>query len=89
MPNIKTQIVNANGITIATSNGKTFNITSAAILAYYAGTTGTVAARRALTIAWIQQQIETACGVDQVPQTKVTVDFDETTGIPQSLKTTS
>lgn len=67
MPNIREQRVDADGIYIVASDGRTFSLTRAEAIAHFKSETGTRAKKRAATIQWVKQSIETALGAEQVP----------------------
>lgn len=67
MPNIREQRIDADGIYIVASDGRTFSLTRAEAMAHFRGQTGTRAKKRAATIDWVKQSIESALGAEQVP----------------------
>lgn len=67
MPNIREQRIDANGIYIVASDGRTFSLTREDAVAHFKSQTGTRAKKRTATIQWVKQSIETALGAEQVP----------------------
>jgi hypothetical protein len=88
VPNILGQRIDNTGIWVKGSNGNEINLTKADIRARYLLETGSAAARKAKTIAWIQTQIETAIGDHLVPAANVRVDFRDSDGEPLDLELT-
>jgi hypothetical protein len=81
MPNISSQLLNQSGITIASSNGNNFTITAAQIRALYLIAVAANAITAMATVRYqIASQIQAALGSDQVSSSKVTIDFDNSTG---------
>ena len=99
MPNIRKQIVGdlsdlggafvgVVGLHITVSNGNTWTITKADIVAIFQAQTGTLAARKAATIAAIKSQAQAALGAAMLDTTAVTVDVNTATGDPVTLAVT-
>jgi hypothetical protein len=78
MPNVRSQEVTNQSITITASDGRTFSVTKAEIQAFLATQGGNAAARKAATIAWVKANIQTALGVEQCPVALTTFDFSVT-----------
>ncbi len=77
MPNIRSQEVTRDGLSIVASDGRSFAITRAEIIAFFQAQTGTRTQRRNATIAEIKARIEAALGAEQVPASALGFDFDD------------
>lgn len=86
MPNIRSQRVDSTGISIVASDGRSTTITKAQIQAFYQSTNGNAASRKAQTITWAKQQIESALGAEQVPQAILNIYIDTNLGELTSLQ---
>lgn len=91
MPNLRSQIVGPldalggayigrRGLHMVASDGRTFTVTRAEIVANFLSQTGTVPQRKIKTLLWLRQSVRDALGVEQVDTTNITVDIDESTG---------
>lgn len=76
MPNVRSQEVTKNGITIVASDGRVFSVTRAEIVAFWQTRGGSAASRKSATISWVRDNIVAALGAEQVPAVLVTMDFD-------------
>ena len=86
MPNIRSQALTANGLTIVASNGRSITVTKEDIRARFLIETGTNAQRQTKTITWFKSQIETALGAEQVPTAAITADVNTATGSPTNFE---
>ena len=86
MPNIRSQTLTVNGLTIVASNGRSVAVTKENIRARFLVETGTNAQRKTKTITWFKSQIETALGPEQVPTAVITADVNTATGSPTSFE---
>lgn len=78
MPNIRSQSVSKDGITIVSSDGRSFSVTRAQVIARFGAETGNRAQRRTKTLAWMKTAIEAALGSDQVRLADIReLDFDD------------
>jgi len=77
--------VGKRGIYILASDGRSGVLTAGQIKNHFDGEVGTVAQRKAATIAWIKQQAVNALGAEQVPDTSIIVDFLTSDGSPLKL----
>ena len=79
MPNIRSQLVEDNTITIVCAgNGNVCTLTKAQLQTFYNTTTGTAAARKAAVIVWGSQQLAAQSGGELTPE-KITIDFSDVT----------
>lgn len=78
MPNVRSQSVDKDGITIVASDGRVFSVTRAQIMAFWQAQTGGAPSRKSATIDWVKTNMEAALGPEQVPSTLATFDFDTT-----------
>lgn len=81
MPNLRSQSIDANGLTLVASDGRSITLTRAQVVAHFQAETGSRAARLAATIAWVKASIETALGPEQVPASSLDFDFDDVAGL--------
>lgn len=87
MPNLRSQSLTPDGITLTGSDGRTVTITKAQIIALYQTTSGSASSRKTQTLALVRDSIQTALGAEQVPTAKVTgLDFDPADGAPTKLE---
>lgn len=86
MPNIRSQILNTDGITIVASNGKTFSVTRSEIRTNFLSQNGNLASRRTKTIQWLKDNIVSSLGSEQFDFNKITADFSESDGSPTRLE---
>ena len=82
---LRSQKLDATGIEMTASNGKTFTMTAAQVRARFLIETGTVAQRGVKTITWLKQEIVNALGADQIDLAGLDFDFDRATGRPLKL----
>jgi hypothetical protein len=83
VPNIRSQEVTNNSLTIVASDGRTFTVTKAEIQTFAAAQGGNAAARKAATIAWVLANMQTAIGAEQIPSALVTFDYDAANALAQ------
>ena len=81
MPNLRSQSIDANGLSLVASDGRSFTLTRAEVIAHFQTETGGRAARLAKTIQWAKDSIEAALGPEQVPAFLVDFDFDDVQGL--------
>lgn len=81
MPNIRSQSLTSNGLTLVASDGRSVSITRADVIAHFQSETGTRAKRLAATIQWVKDSIEAALGPEQVPALLADFDFDDVQGL--------
>jgi hypothetical protein len=74
----RSQIANKDGLEIVASDGTTYAITRAQVLAIYQAQTGNAASRKAATIAIIKQQMADAFGLSQFDPLTCDLDFSAT-----------
>lgn len=80
MPNLRSQSLTREGITLVGSDGRTYSVTRPELVARFQLETGTPAQRKTKTLTWLRGQIEAALGPEQVPAALVDVDFDTADG---------
>lgn len=81
MPNLRSQSLDANGLSLVASDGRSFTLTRAEVIAHFQSETGNRAAKLAATIQWVKDGIEAALGPEQVPAFLVDFDFDDVQGL--------
>lgn len=81
MPNLRSQSIDANGLSLVASDGRSFTLTRAQAIAHFQSETGSRAAKLAATIQWVKDGIEAALGPEQVPAFLIDFDFDEVAGL--------
>jgi hypothetical protein len=81
MPNLRSQSITADGIELVASDGRSFVMTRAEVLAHFQAEKGARAARIAATIDWVKASITAALGPEQVPQALIDFDFDDVQGL--------
>lgn len=81
MPNLRSQSIDASGISLVASDGRSFTLTRAQVLAHFQGLNGSKPSRIAATIQWVKDSIEAALGPEQVPALLVDFDFDDVQGL--------
>lgn len=81
MPNLRSQSIDANGLSLVASDGRSFTLTRAEVIAHFQGLTGSKPSRIAATIQWVKDSIEAALGPEQVPQALIDFDFDDVAGM--------
>ena len=81
MPNLRSQSIDANGLSLVASDGRSFTLTRAQVVAHFQSETGGRAARLTKTIQWVKDSIEVALGPGQVPAFLVDFDFDDIQGL--------
>jgi hypothetical protein len=86
VPNLRGQSIDANGISLVGSDGRSITLTKAQMQAFYQTTSGNAASRKAQVIAWVKDQITAALGAEQVPQSLITFDVDAASGTPTRLE---
>lgn len=86
MPNIRSQRIDANGIEIVASDGRTFSVTRAQIRNFFQAQTGTRAEKRAATIDRLKDEIRDALGANQINRASLSLDFDDADGTPTALE---
>lgn len=78
MPNIRSQSITEDGISIVASDGRSFSITRAEVLDVYRAQTGNAATRRQKALDAVKASIVAALGAEQVPAS--ILDFEFNTG---------
>ena len=79
MPNVRSQLVEDNTITIVCAgNGNICTLTKAQLQTFYQSTSGTAAQRKALVIAWGAQQLAAQSG-GMLTADKIIIDFSDVT----------
>jgi len=81
MPNLRSQSIDANGLSLVASDGRSFTLTRAEVIAHFQAETGSRASRITKTIAWVKDSIEAALGPEQVPAFLIDFDFDDVQGL--------
>lgn len=81
MPNIRAQRIDADGLDITASDGRTFSLTRAQVIAHFQAENGSKPAKIAATIQWVKDGIEAALGPEQVPASLIDFDFDDVQGL--------
>lgn len=81
MPNLRSQSIDANGLELVASDGRSFTLTRAEAIAHFQAETGGRAAKLAKTIQWVKDSIEAALGPEQVPAFLIDFDFDDIRGL--------
>lgn len=81
MPNLRSQSLDANGLSLVASDGRSFALTRAEAISRFQSETGNRAAKLAATIQWVKDGIEAALGPEQVAQALIDFDFDDVTGL--------
>lgn len=81
MPNIRSQSLDSDGLSIVASDGRSITLTRADVIAHFQSEKGTKAARLAATIQWVKAQIEAALGPEQMPAALVDFDLDDVQGL--------
>ncbi len=74
------------GLHLTASDGRSVTLTRAQVVAFFQAQTGTRAAKRAATIAWVKTTIRDALGAEQVDVASIAADFDDTDGTPTQLE---
>jgi hypothetical protein len=78
VPNVRSSIVTKDEISIVGSDGRTFSVTRAQIVAFWQAQGGSAAARKTATVNWVKTNMQTALGPEQVPVALMTFDFNAT-----------
>lgn len=81
MPNIRSQSLTSDGLTIVASDGRSITLTRADVIAHFQAEAGNKATRIEATIDWMKAQIEAALGPEQVPAVLTDFDFDDVQGL--------
>lgn len=81
MPNIRSQSLTPDGLTIVASDGQSITLTRAQVIAHFQSETGTRAKRLLATIQWVKDSIEAALGAEQVPALLTDFDADDVQGL--------
>jgi hypothetical protein len=81
MPNLRSQSIDANGLELVASDGRSFTLTRAEVMVHFQSETGGRAARLSKTIQWVKDSIEAALGAEQVPAFLIDFDFDDIQGL--------
>lgn len=81
MPNIRSQSLTSDGLTIVASDGRSITLTRTDVIAHFQGETGTRAKRLLATIQWVKDSIEATLGPEQVPATLIDFDADDMQGL--------
>lgn len=81
MPNIRLQSLDASGLVIVASDGRSVTITRADVIAHFQSETGTKAKRLLATIQWVKATLEAALGPEQVPALLTDFDADDAQGL--------
>lgn len=76
MPNVRSQVVSKDEITIVGSDGRVFSVTRAQIVSFYQAQGGSAAARKTATVNWVKANMQTALGPEQVSVALMAFDFD-------------
>lgn len=64
MPNLRSQSITPDGISLVASDGRSIVLTRADVLAHFQSLNGDRPSKIAATIQWVKQQIETAFTLD-------------------------
>jgi hypothetical protein len=80
MPNIRSQVLTEDGISLVASDGRSITITKSDVLAHYQTETGSAATRKANTIQWAKNLIVSTLGQEQIDITQLVLDADMTLG---------
>ena len=80
MPNVRSQTITDDSLTIVASDGRTYSVTRLEILANYALQTGTPPQRKQKCIDWVKESVEAALGAEQVPASLINLDVSDVTG---------
>lgn len=86
MPNIISQQVDATGLHVVASDGRSVDILVSDIAAAYSAQTGNVANRRLQTRTILKTTVVNAIGAEQVDPAYMDIDFDSGTFIPTTLE---
>lgn len=86
MPNVRSQRIDANGIEIVASDGRTFSVTRAQIRSFFQAQTGTRQEKRAATIDRLKDEIRDALGAEQCSKGMLHLDFDDSDGTPTAME---
>jgi len=87
MPNIRSQSLDDNTITITCAgNGNVCMLTKAQLQTFYNSTSGTATQRKTLVIAWGAQQLAAQSGDELTPE-KIIIDFSDVTFTFSRLET--
>ena len=82
MPNIRAMALVPNtSVTLTASDGRTITITKAQVQAWYATTSGNVAARTAATITLAKNAIVAALGAEQIDAALIDLTLTQANGI--------
>lgn len=81
MPNIRSQSLTSDGLTIVASDGRSITLTRADVIAHFQIETGTRAKRLRATIQWVKATLEAALGPEQVPALLTDFDADDAQGL--------
>lgn len=81
MPNLRSQSIDTNGLSLVASDGRSFALTSAEVIAHFQSLNGSKPSRIADTIQWVKDSIEAALGPEQVPAFLVDFNFDDIQGL--------
>lgn len=81
MPNLRSQSIDANGLSLVASDGRSITLTRADVLAHFQSLTGSKSSKIAATIQWVKDGIEAALGSEQVPAFLIDCDFDDVQGL--------
>lgn len=80
MPNLRSQSIDANGLSMVASDGRSITLTRAQVIANFQTQTGSRAAKIAATIQWVKDSITTALGAEQVPAFLTDFSYDDVQG---------
>ena len=81
MPNLRSQSITADGIELVASDGRSFILTRAQVIAHFQSLNGSKPSKIAATIQWVKSSIEAALGPEQVPAFLVDFNFDDVQGL--------
>lgn len=81
MPNIRSQSLTSDGLTIVASDGRSITLTRVDVIAHFQSETGTQAKRLLATAQWVKDSIEAALGPEQVPVLLTDFSFDGVQGL--------
>jgi hypothetical protein len=78
--NIRSQVLAATGLTIVSSDGRTFSVTRQQIRAFFVAASGNNASKRSATQTWLRNNVVTALGTNQIDISRWTVAFADADG---------
>ena len=81
MPNLRSQSIDANGLSLVASDGRSFTLTRAEVIAHFQSLNGSKSSKIAATIQWVKDSIEAVLGPEQVPAFLIDFDFDDVQGL--------